>query len=108
MKNAAMALFMLSAVVSLAGAYRRGAFACAEEQPTVSSHTAAWDAQKRLYVGSFVMAALGLIFACTNVLAFSVFKVGNDVAFWAVIAAGSWSAAALLLFAMTYRVSRET
>jgi hypothetical protein len=108
MKNAAIALFMLSAVVSLAGAYRRGKYVYAEEQPNVSSHGAARDAQKRLYVGFFVIAALGLIFACTNVLAFSVFRVGNEVAFWAVVAAGSWSAAALLLFVMTYHVSRET
>ncbi len=105
MKNAAVALFVLSTIVSLAGAYIRGRFIYAEEQPTVLSLRIAWDLQKRLYVVFFTMAVLGLVFALTNLFAFAFLGFGDDGAVWAVATAGTWSATVLILFATTYRAA---
>lgn len=102
MHNAAIALFILSSVVSLLGGYLRDRFVYADERPFDEEVRNVCKAQKRLCVGFFITAGLGLAFAVINALAFAVFHLSSADAFWAAIAAGTWSAAVLALFAATY------
>lgn len=102
MHNAAIALLVLSSVVSLFGGYLRDRFVYADERPIGEDQKAVFQVQRRLCIGFFIMAGLGLAFAVINMLAFALFHLGDAGAFWTAIAAGAWSAAVLTLFVTTY------
>ena len=102
MHNTAIALFILSSVVSLFGGYLRNGFMCTEERPISKDLRSVCKVQKRLYIGFYIMAGLGLVFAITNALAFALFRLSDTDAFWTVIIAGAWSAAVLALFMATH------
>lgn len=107
MRNTAIALLILSSVVSLFGGYLRDRFVCADEGPIDEEPKSACKVQKRLYVGFLIMAGLGLAFAVINALAFAIFHLSDTDAFWTAIAAGAWSAAVLALFVATYGALRK-
>lgn len=107
MHNAAIALFILSSVVSLFGGYLRDAFVYTEERPIHDDLRDACRVQRRLCIGFFVMAGLGLAFAIANALAFAIFHLSDTDAFWMAIMAGAWSAAVLALFVATYGAMRK-
>ena len=102
MHNTAIALFILSSVVSLFGGYLRDRFVYTDEGPIAEDLKDVCKIQKRLCIGFFIMAGLGLAFAVINVLAFGIFHLSDTGAFWTAIAAGAWSAAVLVLFVTTY------
>lgn len=102
MHNTAIALFMLSSVVSLFGGYLRDRFVYTEERPSNEDLKSVYKVQKRLCIGFFIMAGLGLAFAITDALAFAIFRLSDTDAFWTAIMAGAWSAAVLALFVATY------
>lgn len=108
MHNTAIALFILSSMVSLCGGYLRGRFVYTDERPVDEDLKSACKVQKGLCVGFFVMAGLGSAFAIIGVLAFALFRLSDTDAFWATIAAGAWLAAVLALFAMTYGAMQKT
>ena len=107
MRNTTIALLILSSVVSLFGGYLRDRFVYADEDPIGEELKSACKVQKRLRVGFFIMAGLGLAFAIINALAFAVFHLSDTDAFWTAIAAGAWSAAVLASFAATYGALRK-
>lgn len=102
MHNAAIALFTLSSIVSLFGGYLRDRFVYTEERPIAEDLKGMCKVQRRLCIGFFIMAGLGLAFAITDVLAFGIFRLSDTDAFWTATAAGVWSAAVLALFAATF------
>ncbi len=102
MHNTAIALFILSSIVSLFGGYLRDRFVYADERPIAEDLKDVCKAQKRLCVGFFIMAGLGLAFAVINALAFGIFRLSDTDAFWTATAAGAWAAAVLILFVTTY------
>lgn len=102
MHNAAVALFVLSSIVSLFGGYLRGGFVYTEERPINEDAKCACNVQKRLCIGFFAMAGLGLAFAIINVLAFAIFHLSDTDAFWTAMMAGAWLATVLALFVATH------
>lgn len=102
MHNTAVALFTLSSIVSLFGGYLRDQFIYTDERPIDEDVRNICKAQKRLCVGFFVMAGLGLALAITNALAFAIFHLTGAEAFWMVVVAGAWLVAVLTLFTTTY------
>lgn len=107
MHNAAIALLILSSVVGLFGGYLRDRFVYTDERPMDEDLKSACKVQKRLCVGFFIMAGMGLAFAAVNALAFALFRPGDTDAFWMTIAAGAWSAAVLALFVTTHGAMRR-
>ena len=101
MHDAAIALFILSSIVSLLGGYLRDRFVYIDH-PISEDLEGVCKVQKRLCIGFFIMAGLGLAFAIVNALAFAVFRPNDAEAFWTATAAGAWSTAVLALFATTY------
>ena len=107
MHNAAIALLILSSVVGLFGGYLRDRFVYTDERPMDEDLKSACRVQKRLCVGFFIMAGLGLAFATVNALAFALLHLSDADAFWTTIAAGVWSGAVLALFVTTYGAMRK-
>ena len=107
MHNTAIALLILSSVVSLFGGYLRDRFVYTDERSTDENLKSVFKIQKRLCIGFFIMAGLGLTFAVTNALTFALFHPSDTNAFWTAIAAGAWSAGVLALFATTYGAMRK-
>ncbi len=103
MHDAAIGLFILSSIVSLFGGYLRDRFVYTEEHPIPDDLKTVCKVQRRLCIGFFVMAGLGLVFAISNALAFAIFRLNDAEAFWTAAAAGVWSAAVLALFMTTFR-----
>ena len=102
MHDTAIALFILSSIVSLLGAYLRDRFVYAEEHRVDQDFKDACKVQKRLCIGFFIMAGWGLAFAIIKALAFAIFHLSDTDAFWMATTAGVWSAAVLALFMATY------
>lgn len=102
MHNTAIALFLLSSVVSLFGGYLRDRFVYTDERPIDEDLRRVCKVQKRLWLGFFTMAGLGLTFAIINVLALAIFRLSDTGVFWTAIMAGVWLAAVLALFAATF------
>ncbi len=102
MHNAATALFILSSVVSLLGGHLRDRFVCTDERPTDVDTMRVFRVQRRLCIGFFVVAGLGLAFATMNALAFAIFRLSDADVFWTATMAGTWSVVVATLFVATY------
>lgn len=108
MHDAAIALLILSSIVSLFGGYLRDRFVYTDERPIPEDLRGACKVQKRLCFAFFIMAGLGLAFAIINALAFAIFHLSDTGAFWTATAAGAWSVAVLGLFVATYSAMQKT
>jgi len=107
MHNAAISLFVLSSVVSLFGGYLRDGFVYTEDRPADEDFKNTCKAQKRLCIGFFVMAGMGLTLAIANALAFALFRLSDVDAAWTASVAAAWLVAVMALFVKTFGAMRK-
>ena len=107
MHNAAIFLILLSTVVSLFGGNLRDGFVYSEDRPANEDFQTTCRAQKRLCIGFFVMAGLGLALAIVNALAFAIFRLSDADAAWTAAGAAAWAVAVLVLFVRTFGAMRK-
>ena len=93
---------MLSSVANLLGGDLRDQFVHTEKRPMDENLKVAFKVQRRLCIGFFVTAGLGLAFTIASALVFGLFYLGDAGASWMAIAAEAWPAVVLTWFVATY------
>lgn len=108
MRNAAIALSILSIIINVSGAYIRDSFAFPDFRPDITHIRNAWNIQKCIYVSFWVMAILGVLISSLDIYFLFIQNRSYPYSLYAVIISGSIFSLGVMLMISTHRSLRRT